>query len=377
MDASRRRRIAERFWIAIFLLLVFVPALQQYVRVVPVTPVVEARPKVPAPDGNPIVQLWLGGDYFANYERHVNDVFGFRDLFIRLRNQIQFSLFRDSDQVVVGTGGWLTDRSAVEVEQRAVDNLSDASWATLRRRVELLDRRLRQRGIYLVVVPVPLKNTVYPEHFPQIAQRRPAVTGYERFRRMLAASHVPFVDAYRVLEERKRTADVYYHTDLHWNTFGARAVAAETVRMLAQHFHTKVAWRYDDRYTVTPFSGGVENAVLATIWPVPDVEPFEDSPAPCGPIEHHGPYDEYTNHCAGPTLPPAMLVGNSFSLQMIGDGLPQHFVRMDLTSDLSYFDRMLAMIRPGTRIVIWQLFELEIGYQLQGDGWWNQLGSAR
>jgi hypothetical protein len=31
------------------------------------------------------------------------------------------------------------------------------------------------------------------------------------------------------------------------------------------------------------------------------------------------------------------------------------------------------MIPPGTKILIWLLFELEICYQLQSDAWWSEI----
>ena len=375
---SKERSLLNISFIVLFLIILFAPSIEQRFDLIPVQPVVESRAKVPLPPGNPMENLWLGHGYFSEYEKHFNDVFGFRDFFIRVRNQIQYSLFSDSDQVIIGRDGWLADRSSVDVEQHHTDTLTEEQWAQLQGRIVKFNRILRDRGIYLIIVPVPIKNTVYPEYFPDAAARRPAVTGYERFRRLLAGNKIPFVDAYKILSEKKHSANVYYKTDLHWNTLGARAVAAATVDQLAHDLHRNVRWRYPDSSELKPFVDGGDNNVMAILWPLKDVEPVEFQPENvCGEMTDHGTYKELLNQCRERLLPPATMFGNSFMLQMAADGIQDHFARFDRFYDLSEFPKVLTDIRPGTKIMIWQLFELEIGYQLQQDPWWIQVDSTK
>ena len=361
------------------MLIVYAPAIQQHTSVVPIPPIVESRTKVPLPDGNPVLGLWSGNGYFPAYERHFNDVFGFRDFFIRLRNQIQFSLFGDSNQVVVGRDGWLADKSTLEVEQPAVDALTDLQFGRLGDRILHLRRILARKGVYLLVVPVPLKNTVYPDKFPAYAARRPALTGYARFLRLLGDNNIPYVDAYDVLVAARRRVNVYYRTDLHWNTVGAREVAAETIRMLAIAEHSKVRWKYADQYTFHSFAGGGDNDVLATFWQVPDDEPFEASHiGDCGTpvMDPGGTVEHFTNDCHGSSLPAATFFGNSFSIQMMNDGFENHFSKLYRVHDLTHFNQVISYVQPGSHILIWQLFELEIGYQMQSDDWWREVDEA-
>ena len=39
------------------------------------------------------VKGWLSGDYQLKEEKHLNETFGFRRLFVRINNQIAFNLF--------------------------------------------------------------------------------------------------------------------------------------------------------------------------------------------------------------------------------------------------------------------------------------------
>lgn len=371
------RALVNMGFIALFLVALCAPTIQQVFHVVPLEPVVESRAKVPLPPGNPIEQLWLERGYISDYERHYNDVFGFRDFFIRVRNQIQYSLFHDSDEVVLGRNGWLADKITLEVEQRTSDHLTDADWSRLAQRVAHLHRILRRRGIYLFVIPVPLKNTVYPEKFPEAAALRPATTGYARFVQLLAENHVPFVDAYTILSAKRRSADVYYKTDLHWNTVGAAAVAAEAVDRLGSEMHRDVRWRYPDSWKMKPFVGGTETNVLAILWPPKYEEPVAYQPGDvCGEMTNRGTYNELINRCSPPLLPSTTMFGNSFMMKLAAVGFEDYFSTFDRRYDLTDFPKMLAEIKPGTKILIWQLFELEIGYQLQSDAWWRQVDSS-
>lgn len=378
MKQQKERSYVNLAFIILFLVILYAPAVQQYFNIPPLTPVVESRTKVPLPPGNPVAELWTGHGYFFEYEKHFNDVFGYRDFFIRLRNQIQYSLFGDSDQVIVGRNGWLADKSSIEVEQRAVDTLSDAQWARLGDRLAHLDRILHQRGIYLLLIPIPIKNTVYPENFPAAAARRPAVTGYAKFTRLLADRGVPFIDVYKILSQKRRSVPVYYRTDMHWNTVGAATVAAEAVDRLGREMHRDVRWRYPDSPTLQPFAGGIENNLLALLWPLTDIEPQAALHAStCGETVKLAAYDEFVNRCQGPTLPQTIMFGNSFTQQMLAAGFQNHFAKLYTFYDLTEFPKLLTDIKPGTRIVIWQSFELEIAYQMQNDDWWRQVDDLR
>jgi hypothetical protein len=362
--------------IAVFLLMIFAPAVEARLGFVSIPPVVESRARVPLPPGNPLAHLWQGLEYFPNYERHFNDVFGFRDFFIRVRNQIQYSLFADSDQVIIGRSGWLSDKSAVEVQQVAVDSLTDAQWTHLSQRVAALKQILGARGIYLIVVPIPLKNTVYPEIFPDQAVRRPPLTGEARFRKLLTDERVPFVDVFNLLSPRRYPIPVYYRTDVHWNHLGTAITAKRLVDQLAVAFHLPVRWTFPDRYADRPFVGGDESS-LATFWSPVDVEPFAYwATDACGGFVPHGIGSLFVNTCRGRHLPDTAMFGNSFMVGMASVDAQNYFSTIHRFGDLTYFGNILSEIPPGTKIVVWQIFELEIGYQLQSDGYWAAIARA-
>ena len=242
--------------------------------------------------------MWRGEGYFSNYERYFNDVFGFRNFFIRVRNQIQYSLFSDADQVIIGRDGWVADKGAVETEQPNVDALNEAQWARLSIRFSALKRILNARGIYLIVIPIPFKNTVYPENFPDQAARRPQVTGEARFRKLLTDDGVPFVDVYNLLVPRKYPVPLYYRTDIHWNNLGATIAATSLVDQLGAALRVRVRARFPNDYTYRTFTDGDEGGSLAIFWSPTDTEPAAAwNTAACGSFVPRGEGAVFTNTC--------------------------------------------------------------------------------
>ncbi len=94
----------------------------------------------------------------------------------------------------------------------------DGTVAELERRAKWL----AERGIAYLVVAVPDKFTIYPEHLPSWVGRGPLPTPYDRIRDALARGGlVSFVDLRPALLAAKPRAQLYFKTDSHWNFNGA------------------------------------------------------------------------------------------------------------------------------------------------------------
>jgi hypothetical protein len=97
-------------------------------------------------------------------------------------------------------------------------------------RIEALARRLEQLGIVLLVVPVPEKALVYPEHLPPglvVSRAR-----YDALVRDLQRRSVGVLDLLALFHRAKEReeADLYWRTDTHWSCVGAALAAEEVAR---------------------------------------------------------------------------------------------------------------------------------------------------
>src|ERR1700704_3487062 len=84
-----------------------------------VQPVDEHRTANPFP--SPGLLLRANGDFADGLNKWFDDHVGFRDLFIRTKNQIDYSVFSTSRKVYVGSDGWLFERDYPGLTLERVD----------------------------------------------------------------------------------------------------------------------------------------------------------------------------------------------------------------------------------------------------------------
>jgi alginate O-acetyltransferase complex protein AlgJ len=214
--------LRDRIFAALFALAIALPGLALVFTWSSTTTRFENRPMAPWPAPA------LSREFAPAFDRAFSDRFGGRDLMVRFHHGALLRVFGVSSlgTVMRGTDGWFYwlgedghsldrhYRGTLEFPQADVDN----TVAELARRRDWL----AAQGIAYVVVAVPEKFTIYPEHLPPWIAKAPAPTPYDRVRAAIAADgRVNFVDLRPALRDAKARERVYYMTDSHWNYNGA------------------------------------------------------------------------------------------------------------------------------------------------------------
>ncbi len=133
---------------------------------------------------------------------------------------------------LVGRGGWVFYRPGVRylVQKRHTDGVAQAI-------VRYRDQ-LKERGIELLLVPVPGKASVYPDRLTsRMAGRFPDFRSpTEDLMQALKRNGVESVDLFRLFREARRESgdatDLYLAHDTHWTPAGARLAAEAIARRL-------------------------------------------------------------------------------------------------------------------------------------------------
>ena len=196
-----------------------------------VAPVEERRAASPFPP----LHLLTGanGDFATELNKWFDDRVGFRDLFIRAKNQIDYTLFDTSKKVWIGSDGWLFDR----YDPQDITDLDAAQLASLEDGFVTLARRLHDRGVHLLVIGYPDKAAIYPEMAPPQMPLPPAGGNYGRLRQFLAGrSELAFIDAEEMMKREKAISPepLYYKTDMHVTEVAQLPVVKEIVARIAQ-----------------------------------------------------------------------------------------------------------------------------------------------
>lgn len=373
---------AQRAFLGFLVLCLFAPLLQTFYPVFGksiVSPIEERR----AANRFPSAQLLTAtnGDFAVELNKWFDDRVGFRDLFIRAKNQIDYTLFRTSKKVYVGADGWLFYRYPIE----SITNADAASLSALETGYLALARRLSERGIHLIVVGYPLKAAIYPEMTPPNMPVRPQGSTYDQFRSFLSArSELTFIDAEKIIKGLKATSSelLYAKGDIHATQFAQRAIVKEIVARAAQaEGRADVHW--DEKMALTHLrwrTEGAERAALAVLFPPEEDMPIFQGRYTIGGQETDGhwvlpdpkvldradagagrPFDwEFHSRpeLCPQRLPGMVLFGNSFSDYYWALGLQRYFCFIRRARDpISRFQAFYETMPADTKYFIFQYYE--------------------
>lgn len=198
----------------------------------------ENRIKTGLPEFGQSLSEWEG--FPDRFEDYFGDNFGGRDELIRLNNLTMVKCLGVSPvyNVTLGRDNWLyySGEEVMELAQgsRKLTEAELDNW------IDALNERqlwLEKLGIKYLLVPIPEKQSIYPEYLPR---GYPLVDENDVLDQFIDAvrsrTEVKVVDVRPALFKAKDERLTYYLHDAHWNTFGAFAAYQATVEALAEWF---------------------------------------------------------------------------------------------------------------------------------------------
>lgn len=196
----------------------FVPLLGMTVR--PTTETTENRnlstfPSLKTEDGS----LNLG--FFKKFETWFHEHFAFRNEMVYADAKIQGDVFHVSseDKVIYGKDDWLFYSSSLN-DFVGMKRFTDREKYAVRTTLEMTADYLRDKGISMVLVAPPNKNTLYGQFMPYydslIADGEHTV---DWLADITAEEGIPYADLTALLRNEDET--MYLKRDSHWNNKGA------------------------------------------------------------------------------------------------------------------------------------------------------------
>jgi hypothetical protein len=332
---------------------------------------------------NPLPPLRLiagtNGDFAAGLNKWFDDRVGFRDLFIRAKNQIDYTLFDTSKKVWIGSDGWLFDRFP------AGTDLDDDRLAILENGLVTLAHLLGERDIHLIVVGYPDKSALYPDMAPpRMPQLWTSDSNYGRLRQFLTGrSELAFIDAEAIMKrEKPRTAEhLYNKADMHVTEVTQIAVVKEIVAQAARA-ENRLDVRWDEKLKLShvQINSGSQTRFMALLSEPVEEEPYYEGAYTIGATEPDGhwnipdpvvleradagigrPFDwefrSLPELCAS-RLPGLVLFGNSFSDLYWALGLQRYFCFIRRARDpISRFKTFYETMPDNTKYFIFEYFE--------------------
>lgn len=171
----------------------------------------------------------IAGNYQPRLEKYLDSRLGFREWLIRLRNQVDFSLFGQIHvgDVLVGQRGVLYQGAPTEA-YLGRDYLGAEAIAAHAQRVREVQDTLARHGTQLLYVLAPGKPGYQPEDLPpgvQATGRGP--TNYQGFAEALPRAGVHVLDASALFQRWKPTVahPLFPRGGTHWSGYSITLVA--------------------------------------------------------------------------------------------------------------------------------------------------------
>jgi hypothetical protein len=357
-------RLLKSAVVAVFLLLLALPALELATGLVRVRPLDENRRRAELPG---LAELVQPSSFVARLQAWFDDHYGFRDLLIRAKTQMDYSLFRSSERLHIGHDGFLFYRSVIDHEEPAVERMSEAQLDDTVQKFAQLRDYLAPKGIHLIVQTEQLKDKFYPEYLPLEAQFARTRHRFDEFRvKMAALPGVTYLDTTPELMRLKEKRPIFHKTDFHWNEPAAFVVAQRLVDTIAALDGRALPfWTNALQIEQRRFSG--DQALFMPLFKPPSemalfVRPTWDQNAYDRVDTALFPYT-FTRRPPVPAglLPRTVIFGDSFIDAMIGAGMEIYFEKLAYARIYqSELADVLRALPPGTKYFIFEFIEVAL-----------------
>jgi hypothetical protein len=286
----------------VFITIIGIPAFQTLTRLLPEKRLHGAVYDQVLPE--PEWDDWYHFRYQPELNRHVEQNFGFRTSFVRLYNQLEYSLFRQphGSGVVIGQEGFLFEEWFINAYY-GKDYIGADSIKFKIRQLKQIRNYFNRIGKEFMIIIAPGKADYYPEYIPVRMQDSLAPTNYAGMSEGIRKAAIPLLDFNQLFLEMKDTSrfTLFPRTGTHWSHYGARIAADSLSGFVSSLF----------KRALPEFHLGPLVNSDTVINPDKDLEDLMNLffPLPRKPLCYP---DIISQPSAGFALPSALVIGDSF-----------------------------------------------------------------
>lgn len=164
--------------------------------------------------------------YTNDFETFLTHSFELRGLYIKMRNQIDYSLFNklNAKGLIIGKQNYLYEKNYVD-SYNGTDFVGRDTIAIKIEKLFKVQKELERNGKLLFVVVAPGKGFYYPEYIPEkYSFKNRNVTNYEVYVNEFQKGGVNFIDfnSYflKLKDLTKNDPPLFPQTGIHWSEYG-------------------------------------------------------------------------------------------------------------------------------------------------------------
>jgi hypothetical protein len=179
---------------------------------------------------------WFDDSFQNQYQKYVNEHFGFRNYFVRLNNQLAFTLFNKAkaNGVIISKENYLYEKNYIKAYY-GLDSISNDSISTRLAKFKFVQDTLKKLNIDLLLIYAPGKAAYLPEYIPENEKPSKAhQTNYDRYIAFSKKLGVNFIDYHKYFNDQKSKTQypLYPKFGIHWSSYGRDVVLDSLVHYI-------------------------------------------------------------------------------------------------------------------------------------------------
>lgn len=228
-----KKVLKKNILLSIFVVLLAIPAVQGFFKIFEEKPLQGAI--VPAPDTILTPDAWFSGRFQLVREKFQNENFGFRNFFVRINNQIAFSLYKiaKANSVIIGKENYLFEENYIKAYY-GKDFIGIDSTKHRIEQLKFIQDTLSKLNKNLIIVFAAGKGSFYPEYFPDSLKSEKGTTNYSCHVKLAKEQGINFIDFNEYFIKNKSTSKypLYPQYGIHWSCYSTCMVADSIVRYI-------------------------------------------------------------------------------------------------------------------------------------------------
>lgn len=168
------------------------------------------------------IKAYINRDYQKNLEQRLNYDIGLRNYYIRVYNQIQFSLFKLAPNKIVGRNNDILEMAYIDAECGITDDFDFSIPQNLAKlnnyvdHLESIQKKLDSINKHFIFIITPSKATVNYENIPLKfrLKNNNFTPPYFYLKNILSSKQINYIDSREFLS--KDSVPNFYTTGIHW-----------------------------------------------------------------------------------------------------------------------------------------------------------------
>lgn len=183
------------------------------------------------------------GKFQISVEQWLKQNIGFRGFFVKLDNQINYSMFSEFSRnhprkIILGKNKYLYEEPYIDSYNRInpipLKDLEDTAAS-----LKMLQDRLLKRNVRILLMITPSKATIYPEYIPEryiLRDNLSTQDNYETLLPILKKNGIHFIDGRQMFLDLKHESvpNLFTTSGSHWSLYGGYLFTARLMERIEQ-----------------------------------------------------------------------------------------------------------------------------------------------